>query len=122
MTRYQSSSHIRQCIRRLTNRRTKLEKKLLYFRHEMLDACLIERRKLAKGQIRKSPAFYLSRKVSGKTRLTYVRKDDLESVRLQTDRWRDYSRFMAEWVKISAEIEQLFRELAKQQIVKSKEK
>lgn len=122
MAARQSTSRIRQRIGRLIRRREDLEERLISFRHKMLDACLIERHKLAGGRVRRSPAFYLSRKVNSKTKLTYVRKDQLDTVRQQTERWRDYSRTIAEWVKISVEMEQLFRELGRRQVIETKEK
>ena len=114
-------SRIRQRVDRLFAQRQKLERTLLRQRHGMLDACLVARGGLAGGKVRKTPAFYLSRKVQGKTKLTYVRKEELPAVRRQTDRWRQFSCALAEWVKVNEEIEKLLRALGKRQVVNRRE-
>ena len=106
-------SSVRQQIARLSGQRERLETKLLSARRKMLNACLIARGELAGGKRRHRPAFYLSEKVDGKTKLTYVRKDQVVSIRLLTDRWREFSCALAEWVKVTGQIEKLFRELGK---------
>lgn len=121
MTVPKSASRIRQQIAGLSRQREHLEKKLISCRHRMLDACLVARKELAGGKVRKNPAYYLSRKIDGKTNLTYVRKDELSVVRRQTDRWREFSHTLAEWVKLNAQMDKLFRELGKRQVVKYKE-
>jgi hypothetical protein len=121
MTVTPSPSRIRQRIDRLLVQRHKLERALLGQRHSMLDACLVARRRLAGGKIRKTPAFYLSRKVQGKTTLTYVRKEDLPNVRRQTDRWRRFSSALAQWVRVNDEIERSLRALGKVHLAKRRE-
>lgn len=83
----------------------------------MVDACLVERYTLAGGKQRKTPAYYLSRKADGSTRLTYVRKDDLARVRAATEAWRAFSQAMARWMKLNDELAKLMRELGRRQIV-----
>jgi len=80
----------------------------------MIDACLVE---LHLGPNRRGPYPYLSRKVEGKTRLTYVRAKDLARVRMLTDRWRAFSQSMAEWVKVNRRLEKALRRLGKLHVV-----
>lgn len=122
MTAPKNASKIRQQIAGLSRQREHLEEKLISCRHKMLDACLVARKELAGGQIRQSPAFYLSRKVNGKTKLTYVRKDELGTVRQQTDRWREFSQALAEWTRLTARMRELFKALGNRQVSKRKEK
>ena len=121
MTTSQSASRIRQQIAALARQRDRLEEQILSYRLPMLDACLIARHRLAGGKLRKTPAYYLSRKVQGKTQLIYVGRDHLRVVRGQTDRWREFCRAVAQWVKLTMQMEKLFRQLGKRQIVKEKE-
>ena len=87
----------------------KLCEKYLLARHKMINASFVEMRTLAGGRVRKTPAYYLSAKVSGVTKLTYVRKSDLGVVRRRATSWKYYSLNLAKYVKISKEIEGLFR-------------
>ena len=83
----------------------------------MVDACLLERYGLAGGKQRRTPAHYLSRKVAGRTRLTYVRKKELDRVRAGTDAWRAFSQAMSQWVKLSQQIERSMRDLGRAQLM-----
>ena len=116
MTKSLNPTDIREQISRVRTQRRKLEKKLMAHRQDMIAACLVARRHLAGGKLRKTPAFYLSRKVTGKTRLGYVGKDRLHSVKRATDDWREFSSALARWVKLTARLERLFRDLGKAQI------
>ena len=87
----------------------KLCEKYLLARHKMINASFVEMRTLAGGRVRKTPAYYLSAKVSGVTKLTYVRKSDLGVVRRRATSWKYYSLNLSKYVKISKEIEGLFR-------------
>jgi hypothetical protein len=112
-----TASKLRQQIVSLRGERDRLEAAILQ-RRRMLDACLVERYGLAGGRERGSPAYYLSEKVEGKTRLTYVRKAELRRVRTATDAWREFSRALAQWVKVTVELERLLRQLGRAQVVR----
>ena len=86
----------------------------------MLDACLIARRQLAGGKLRKTPAYYLSRKIQGRTRLLYVCVEHLAGVRGQTQRWKRFAAGVAEWVKLTRQMETLFRQLGRSLVVRAK--
>ena len=108
------TSELRRHIASARRKRLRLEEDILR-RRMMLDACLVERVALAGGKQRKTPAYYLSRKAEGKTKLIYVRKDELARVRKATEAWRAFSAGMTEWVKVTRELERLMRELGRAQ-------
>jgi len=113
MTRNQLAI-IRQKVRLLTGRRFSLERTALGF-VPMLPASLLERRFRKNG----AAAYYLSIPHSQTTsRHRYVRKADIEAVRRQTEAWREFSRAMAEWVRVNSEVERLLRRLGEGRCVK----
>jgi len=103
-------SKIKAKVRYLMTERASCEKYLLA-RHKMINASFVEMKTLAGRRVRKTPAYYLSRKVGRTTKLTYIRKDDLAVVRKRALSWKYYSRNLSEYVKRSKEIEELFRRL-----------
>ena len=103
-------SKIKSKIAYLVRKRRSCEKYLLV-RHKMINASFVQMKTLAGGKIRKTPAYYLSAKIGGKTRIKYIKKDDIELVRKRTTSWKYYSLNLSEYVKISKEIEELFRKL-----------
>lgn len=81
----------------------------------MIAACLIARHLGSSQEKRKTPSYYLSGKVSGKTVLRHVKKEDLEHVRKRAEVWREFSSSIARWRKPNDEIERLFRKLGRMQ-------
>jgi hypothetical protein len=74
----------------------------------MLAASLLERRFRINGPA----AYYLSIPNARTTsRHRYVRKADVETVRRQTEAWREFSRAMAEWVRVNREVERILRRI-----------
>jgi len=121
MTRNQLAI-IRQKVRLLTGRRFSLERTALGF-VPMLPASLLERRFRKNG----AAAYYLSiphsqttsrHRYVRKAEHRYVRKADIEAVRRQTEAWREFSRAMAEWVRVNSEVERLLRRLGEGRCVK----
>lgn len=104
---------MRQETRLLAGRRAALEGIAMGF-VPMLQASLLERR-FRKGW---SPVYYLSVPHKGGSRHKYVRKGDVEAVSRQTAAWREFSRAMAEWVRISRKIEALMRRIGSWRSVK----
>jgi len=111
----QKASKIRQKISMLRKERMRLEGSALKHRR-MIDACLIERYLGTEKKKRATPAFYLSRKVAGKTELEYVRNIELAKVRRKTKAWREYSLLMQRITFLNRRIERLLRKLGKTQI------
>jgi hypothetical protein len=108
------ASRIRQQISGKLRERRFIEGNLLK-RRDMIAACLIARHLGSSEEKRKTPSYYLSGKVSGKTMLRHVRKEDLGRVRKRTEAWRKFSGLMAKWHKLDAEIGRLLRELGSAQ-------
>ena len=106
----ESISKIKSKIAYLMRKRSSCEKYLLA-RHKMINASFVEMRTLAGGKKRETPAYYLSAKIGGVTRLKYIKKDDIELVKRRAASWKYYSLNLSEYVKISKEIEKLFRKL-----------
>lgn len=104
------ASGIRQGISLKLKERQSVEVNLLK-RRDMIAACLIARHLGSSEEKRKTPSHYLSGKVTGKTVLRHVRKEDLARVRKKTEAWREFSRIMAKWRKLDAEIGRLLKEL-----------
>ena len=83
----------RSQIRTLQLRRRSLESQLLQPR-PMIAASLLERF-LPGGQSRRSsPAYYLSRWQQGRSKLTYVRKQELAAVRQQCQAYREFQQVL----------------------------
>lgn len=81
----------------------------------MLQASLLERRFRRNGP----PAYYLSIPHPATTsRHRYVRKADVEMIKRQTDAWREFSRAMAEWVRVNGEVERLLRRIGEGRCLK----
>lgn len=98
---------LRQKIRLLGGRRFTLERTAMGF-VPMLAASLLGRRFRKNGPV----AYYLSIPHSQtSSRHRYVRKADVETVRRQTDAWREFSQAMAEWVRVNKEVERLLRRI-----------
>ena len=107
MTKLQLA-RLRQRVRELTARRATLED-VTQQHHAMVAASLIERR-FRPGA---PPAYYLSIPSPQTSRHRYVRKADLDLIRRQTTAWREFSKAMAEWVRVNEEIERLLRTIGK---------
>lgn len=105
-------SKIKAKIRYLDRQRQTCEKYLLA-RHKMINSSLIIKRRLAHGKMRKTQAYYLSRKINGRTRCIYVKAKDLDLVKRRATAWKYYSLNISKYVKISKEIESYFRRIAK---------
>ncbi|MBM3709658.1 MAG: hypothetical protein FJW61_04480 [Actinobacteria bacterium] len=104
-------SKIKARIKHLIKQRG-LSEKYLLAHHILINASFIKMDGLAHGKKRKTPAYYLSRKIDGVTKLTYIKTKDLTIVRRRALAYKYYIQNLAKFVKISKEIEASFRELA----------
>ncbi|MBM3705717.1 MAG: hypothetical protein FJW66_04240 [Actinobacteria bacterium] len=103
-------SQLKAKIRYLINQRRNSENYLLAH-HRLINASFIRMDTLSGGRKRKTPAYYLSRKISGKTKLTYVKAKDVAVVKKRASAYKYYMQNLAKFVKLSKEIEAYFREL-----------
>jgi hypothetical protein len=91
-------------------RRRSLESQLLQPR-PMIAASLLKRF-LPGGQSRRSsPAYYLSRWQQGRSKLTYVRKQELAAVRQQCQAYREFQQVLTAWREVTRELEALWKRL-----------
>ena len=105
MTKFRLAK-LRQEARALKARRNVLEH-IAMQHNELLAAYLLERHLRPKAPA----AHYLSVPTPRGSRHLYVRKAAVEGVRRQTDAWREFSRAMAEWVRINKKIEGVLRQI-----------
>lgn len=105
---------LRAQIRDLQAQRRALESKLIQ-PQTMLPASLIERFLAAKGSPRTSPAYYLSRSQQGRSKLTYVKKEKLATVRQHCARYRAFQENLKTWRQLTAALEQSWKQLQQAQ-------
>ena len=110
----QASDRLRYQINVLQLRRRSLESKLLQ-PCTMLPAPLIERYLGCGTKRRSSPAYYVSRSVDGRSKLTYVKKEALTAVRQQCDAHRSFQQLLADWRRLTAELDRLWEQLQQSQ-------
>jgi len=103
-------SKLKAKIRYLMKQRG-LSEKYLLSHHSLINASFIKMETLSHGKKRGTPAYYLSRKIDGVTRLTYVKTKDLAIVRRRALAYKYFIQNLAKFVKLSKEIEVSFREL-----------
>ena len=99
---------LRQEVHLLKGRRATLERITMSF-VPMVAASLYERRFRPDG----APAYYLSIPTPQNSWQRHVRKDELDYFRRRAGHWREYVHAMAEWVRVSREIERCLRALGK---------
>lgn len=108
------ASRLRQEISHLIDRRNGIEKRL-FERRRMLRASFLVRYLGTKEAKRHSPAYYLSFRKEGKTVLRYVPSKERASVKARAEAWGEYVRLVAEWVRISRQLEKSWRTLGEAQ-------
>jgi len=101
---------LRAQVRTLQAQRRSLESKLLQ-PQPMLAASLIERFLQAGDSPRTSPAYYLSRSQQGRSKLTYVRKEELAAVRQRCTAYRTFQENLKAWRQITATLQQRWKQL-----------
>src|SRR6266849_5051615 len=87
---------LRGQIRTLRAERRALESKLMQ-PQAMLAASLVERFLLGGDSPRHSPVYYLSRSEQGRSKLTYVKKEELDAVRQQCAAYRTFQQNLRTW-------------------------
>jgi hypothetical protein len=105
-----SALHLRVQIRALQAQRRSLESKLMQ-PQPMLAASLIERFLRTGGSLRTTPAYYLSHSEQGRSKLTYVKKEDLALVRQRCAAYRTFQQKLKEWRQVCAALQQRWKQL-----------
>ena len=119
-------SDLRQEIVTLREERQKAENRLMQAK-EMLSLCLVWRKiicgnpscKCQEGKPH-GPYPYLSEKIEGKTRLTYIRKRDLEKIEKKTEEYRLFQKRLEYVRHLNRRIDDLFKRIREMRIEKSK--
>jgi hypothetical protein len=109
-----SADQLRAQIRTLQAQRRSLESKLMQ-PHPMLAASLIERFLRTGDSPRTAPAYYLSHAEHGRSKLTYVKKEDLALVRQHCAAYRSFQQNLKEWRQVCATLQQRLKQLQQAQ-------
>ena len=81
----------------------------------MLPASLIERFLRDGGSARATPAYYLSRPEKGRSKLTYVNKEELAVARQRCAAYRAYQQNLKRWRQVASALAQRWRQLRQAQ-------
>jgi len=108
------AQQLRAQIRALQAERRALESKLMQ-PQPMLPASLIERFLPSGGSPRTAPAYYLSRSEHGRSKLTYVKKEELAVVRQQCAAYRAFQQNRKQWRRVIAALQQRWKQLQQAQ-------
>jgi hypothetical protein len=108
------ADQLRAQIRTLQAQRRSLESKLMQ-PQSMLPASLIERFLGANGSPRTVPAYYLSRSEQGRSKLTYVKKEELATVRQHCAAYRAFQQDLRAWRRVTAALQQRWKQLRQAQ-------
>jgi uncharacterized protein YgbK (DUF1537 family) len=109
-----SAEPLRAQIRSLQAQRRALESRLMQ-PQSMLPASLIERFLRAGGSSRTAPAYYLSHSEQGRSKLTYVKKEELALVRQQCAAYRVFQQNLKDWRRVTAALQQRWKQLQQAQ-------
>src|SRR5258708_36273105 len=109
-----SAEQLRKQIRTLQAERRSLESKLMQ-PQSMLPASLIERFLRAGGSPRSAPAYYLSRSEHGRSKLTYVKKEELAVVRQHCAAYRAFQQNLKQWRRLTPALQQRWKQLQQAQ-------
>lgn len=105
---------LRGQIRTLQAVRRALESKLMQPR-AMLAASLVERFLGASDSPRSRPAYYLSRSAHGRSKLTYVKREELDAVRQHCADYRAFQQNLRAWRRVTAALQQRWKQLQQAQ-------
>ena len=109
-----SASELREQIHKLQVERRSLESKLMQ-PQSMLAASLLERFLRDGDSARTTPSYYLSRSEQGRSKLTYVNKEDLPVVRQHCAAYRAYQQNLKQWRRVTATLAQWWQQLRQAQ-------
>ncbi|SRR6266849_7780012 len=105
-----SCDHLRGQVRTLQAERRSLESKLMQ-PQAMRAPSLVERFLCAGETTRHSPAYYLSRSEQGRSKLTYVKKEELDAVRRQCAAYHAFQQNLRAWRRVTAALQQRWKQL-----------
>ena len=76
---------------------------------------MVERHLGARGAARPRPACYVSRSVEGRSKLTYIRQEELAEVRPQCAAYRAFQQNLKIWRQLAAFLERSWKQLQQAQ-------
>ena len=103
-------AQLREQIRSLQAERRAIESKLMQ-PQSMIPASLIKRFLRDGGSARATPAYYLSRSMGGRSKLTYVNKEELAAARQHCAAYRAYQQNLKRWRQVTSALAQRWRQL-----------
>jgi hypothetical protein len=112
MTTADRLSRLRQEIQQARDARERFEKEILSL-GVVLQGSLIKRHLGTAAHHRKTAAYYLSRSEGGRTRLVYIPRDRVESVRRATQAWRHFKSVLRQWEKVNDRMGRLLRQVGR---------
>ena len=105
---------LRAQIRALQVQRRSVESKLLQ-PQAMRAGSMVERHLGTSGKARTRPAYYVSRSQQGRSKLTYVKKEELAAVQQQCAAYRGFQQNLKTWRQLTATLEQCWKQLQRAQ-------
>jgi len=105
---------LRAQIRALQVQRRAVESKLLQ-PQAMRAGSMVERHLGARGAARTRPAYYVSRSQQGRSKLTYVKKEELAAVQHQCAAYRAFQQNLRIWRRLTAALEQGWKQMQRSQ-------
>ena len=112
MTNADRLSRLRHEVHQAGETRDRLEQAILDL-GAVVQGSLIKRYLGSSAQRRKAPAYYLSRAEGGRTRLVYIPRERVESVRRSTQAWRHFKSVLRQWEKVNYRIGHLLRQVGR---------
>jgi hypothetical protein len=103
-------AELRSQIRALQAQRRAVESKLLQ-PQTMRAGSMVERHLGARGAARTRPAYYVSRSQQGRSKLTYVKKEELAAMQQQCAAYRAFQQNLKMWRQLTAALEQSWKQL-----------
>lgn len=105
---------LRARIRTLQVQRRSVESKLLQ-PQSMRPGSMVERYLGVRGAVRTRPAYYVSRSLQGRSKLAYVKKEELAIVQQQCAAYRAFQENLRIWRQLTASLEQSWKPLQQAQ-------
>jgi len=105
---------LRTQIRALQQQRRTIESKLLQ-PQTLRTGSLVERYLAGREGKRGRPAYYLSRSQQGRSKLTYIKKEELATVRRHCDAYRAFQQNWTAWRQLTAALEDCWKRLQEAQ-------
>src|ERR1051326_3465311 len=94
--------------------RRSIESKLLQ-PQAMRAGSMVERYLRSSGAARRRPAYYVSRSQQGRSKLTYVKKEEFDAVRRECAAYRAFQQNLKVWRQLAESLEQCWKQLQQAQ-------